>query len=215
MSDESNSYQSNEPLKGSGHFESIPIEGEENQPTFKSTPPPLRTSSGYGTIPTQTEVAIPSATLQPRIENQPPANSIYSPFTSESVLFHGERPKTKLGLDLGVECVIAYFFVLISSFIILILESSPSEIPSPPQVQFYSKFHCCQSILIGTLLVVGMIIFGVLDDYYTHGALGAIWWVLFMFVWITCMIQSYRYAGLLQLFKLPLIGDLAEKFAQK
>lgn len=123
------------------------------------------------------------------------------------------RPKTKLNIDLGLECVLVYLFSLISSIVILILEGKEG---SAPDVRLYVRFHCFQSIMISLIWVFFEIIFGLIDSHTnTHGALGAIWWFAYMIVWILCMVQSFRFAKTLKLFKLPLLGRQAEKFAQQ
>jgi len=122
------------------------------------------------------------------------------------------RPKTKLGLDLGLESLLAYLFSLLSAIIILVLEGKEG---SPPELRLYVRFHCWQSIMISIIWIFFEIIFGLIDSHTnTHGALGIIWWLCYMIVWILCMVQAFRFSKTLKLFKLPLLGNRAEKLAQ-
>jgi len=183
-----------------------------------NTAPQQRYSTGYPVTDPNQSAPTESYSL-PSYSQPPPVGSdgSYVQYSENNEYENGEtrsgRPKTKLGIDLGLECILVYFFSLISSIVILILEGKEG---SAPDVRLYVRFHCFQSIMISFIWLFFEIIFGLIDSHTnTHAALGTIWWFLYMIVWILCMVQSFRYAKTLKLFKLPLLGKQAEKFAQQ
>ena len=104
------------------------------------------------------------------------------------------------GLDPKVLAVIAYFLWLVGG--IVLFATSKNQ---------YVRFHAMQSILYGIVvaaLEVLLIVFGFLFWFLLAVALWLIWAVIFA-VWIILMIKAYQ--G--EKFKLPIIGQLAEKLS--
>ena len=105
--------------------------------------------------------------------------------------------KASLGLEENIEAAFCYLFLWITGLIFYFVEDKNKFI----------RFHAVQSILVFLPLNVLMVI---------------CWWVpvvgwilvwvfavLMFILWIVLMIKAYQ----MQKFKLPIVGDLAEKYA--
>lgn len=124
-----------------------------------------------------------------------------------------ENGKTALGLDKNVGGLLCYLPIcgisLIYSIIVIVTDKDNRDV----------RFHAFQSLLIfGATIALGFafgIVIGILG--YISPTLGGILGLLLQLVWIIailgayimCMIKAYQ--G--QQFKLPVIGDMAEKWA--
>jgi|ERR1051325_5923773 uncharacterized membrane protein len=126
--------------------------------------------------------------------------------------------KSSTGLDENVASLLAYVFNWISGLIFFLIEKNSRLV----------RFHAMQSILLfGTVIVVGTVLWVVLLVLsiilgYISSVLGSIfgllmglfaliYTVVIVGAWILCMVKAYQ--G--QYFKLPVIGNFAEKFSQK
>jgi len=122
--------------------------------------------------------------------------------------------KTALGLDTNVGALLCYLPVcaisLIYSIIVIVTDKTNSNV----------RFHAFQSLLLtGAYIVVlfaVIIVGGVLTAATGSGALGALVSLLyfavivaFLIVMVIGMVKAYGNAN----FKLPVIGDMAEKWA--
>ncbi len=126
--------------------------------------------------------------------------------------------KSSTGLDENVAALLAYIVHVITGVIFFVIEKNSRLV----------RFHAMQSIILSAVWFIGLMaiwivglilamIFG-----YISGLLATIVWglttlVWFVFLvagfigWILCMIKAYQ--G--QYFKLPVVGNFAEKFSQK
>jgi uncharacterized membrane protein len=129
-----------------------------------------------------------------------------------------QTTKSSTGLDENVAALLSYIFGWISGLIFFLMEKDSRLV----------RFHAMQSILLNVgiavlafvlwiIVFILVIIVAQLSD-----ALGAIFsilatllWLVFsvgiLIAWILCLVKAYQ--G--QYFKLPLIGQFAEKFSAK
>lgn len=106
-----------------------------------------------------------------------------------------DHKKTSLGLDENVEAIIAYAGIWLTGLILLFVEKENNHV----------RFHAMQSLItffslfiISSLILVIPVVGLIISSFITF--LGTILWFLLMYK---------AYNG--ELFKLPLIGDLAEE----
>ena len=127
-------------------------------------------------------------------------------------------PKSSTGLDENVASLLAYVFGLVSGLIFFFIEKDSRLV----------RFHGMQSTLLAGVFWVGEIALWIISFVLAlilsqiSGLLGTLVWALISLVefilfiavliaWIMCMIKAY--GG--QYFKLPILGNFAEKFSQK
>lgn len=130
----------------------------------------------------------------------------------------GPAGKSSTGLDENIAALLAYVFGWVSGLIFFLIEKDSKLV----------RFHGMQSILfnlcIGVLCFIIWIIFFIIYFIANQiaGAVGSlvgllgmlIWLVLsvgILIAWVLCLVRAYQ--G--QYFKLPIIGNFAEKFANK
>jgi uncharacterized membrane protein len=126
--------------------------------------------------------------------------------------------KSSTGLDENVAALLSYVFGWLSGLIFLLLEKESRLV----------RFHAMQSILLNVLSVVIGIVLWIVTFIFVLIAsqlagflgtivtlLGTLIWIAFcvglLIAWVMCLIKAYQ--GLF--FKLPVIGDFAEKFVNK
>ena len=126
--------------------------------------------------------------------------------------------KSSTGLDENVASLLAYVFGLVSGLIFFLIEKDSRLV----------RFHGMQSTLLAGIFWVGEIAFWILATVVVlivgqiSGILATLVWAVSMLLgfvlgiaaligWVMCMIKAYQ--G--QYFKLPVIGNFAEKFSQK
>ena len=126
--------------------------------------------------------------------------------------------KSSTGLDENVAALIAYIFGWLSGLILLLMEKESRLV----------RFHAMQSILLNVLVaVIGFVLWIVTFIFVLIasqmggflgtivGLLATLIWIVFcigLFIaWVMCLIKAYQ--G--QFFKLPVIGNFAEKFVNK
>lgn len=126
--------------------------------------------------------------------------------------------KSSTGLDENVASLLAYVFGLVSGLIFFLIEKDSRLV----------RFHGMQSTLLAGIFWVGEIAFWILATVVVlivgqiSGILATLVWAVSMLLgfvlgvaaligWVLCMIKAYQ--G--QYFKLPVIGNFAEKFSQK
>ncbi|MCD5384261.1 DUF4870 domain-containing protein [candidate division WOR-3 bacterium] len=110
-----------------------------------------------------------------------------------------EKRKTSLGLDENIEGLLCYVLGWITGIVFLVLEKENK----------FVKFHAMQSlvtflVLFVVSLVIGMIPFVGVIISPLIGLLGLILWILLMYT---------AFKG--ERFKLPIVGDFAEKQISK
>jgi len=126
--------------------------------------------------------------------------------------------KSSTGLDENIAALLSYVFGWISGLIFFLMEKSSRLV----------RFHAMQSILFNVGAAVVAIVLGIVISILVlilgqvSGALAGIasilsflFWLVFglaiLGVWVLCLIKAYNR----QMYKLPFIGDMAEKFANK
>ena len=126
--------------------------------------------------------------------------------------------KSGTGLDENIASLLAYAFGWVSGLILFLMEKDNRTV----------RFHAMQSILLNVAVVVVAIVLGIVISILIFilgqisGVLAGIatilWflgWLLFgvviFAIWVLCMVRAYQ--G--KVFKLPFIGDMAEKIANK
>lgn len=103
-----------------------------------------------------------------------------------------------MGLNARVVALLAYLFQWISGLIILLLEKENR----------FVRFHAAQSIILFAGLGVLQLVTGILP--FT-GFLSGILGIAQLVFWILMMVNAYK--G--RYYKIPVIGDYAEKLAER
>ena len=126
--------------------------------------------------------------------------------------------KSSTGLEENVAALLSYIFTWVSGLIFFVMEKESRLV----------RFHAMQAILLGAgatvigivlwiiAFVIGIIVsqisgvLGMLVSLLT-GLLAFVFFIGVIIAWVMCLIKAYQ--G--QYFKLPIIGNFAEKFSQK
>jgi len=126
--------------------------------------------------------------------------------------------KSSTGLDENIAALLSYVFGWISGLVFFLIEKDSKLV----------RFHAMQSILFCVLVaVLGIALWVVTFLFFLVGAmlpdimgsllalLGTLIWLIFsvalLIAWILCLVRAYQ--G--QFFKLPVIGNMAEKIVNK
>jgi uncharacterized membrane protein len=126
--------------------------------------------------------------------------------------------KSSTGLDENIAALLSYIFGWVSGLIFFLIEKDSRLV----------RFHAMQSLLLNILaIVIGIVIWVitvvlVLIGSQVSGIISTlvsliatlVWVVLIIGIFIAvimCLIKAYQS----QYFKLPIIGNFAEKFSQK
>lgn len=110
----------------------------------------------------------------------------------------GVQNQTSLGLDENTEGFLCYLFGWVTGLIFLLLEKNSK----------FVKFHAIQSLVASLALFV--LIMGsnlIPGGFFISMAVGPLTFIL----WIVLMVKAYK--G--EWFKLPIVGDIAEKQVNK
>ena len=109
--------------------------------------------------------------------------------------------KTSLGVEANVAAVLSYVLGLITGIIFYLLERENK----------FVRFHAFQSIVtFGGLLVISLannFVLKIILPWQISGMVSGIVGIMGLVLWIVLMIKAYQ--G--DYFKLPIIGDIAEK----
>lgn len=144
------------------------------------------------------------------MQNDPPVQASSAPPVSAT--------KSSTGLDENVASLLAYVFGLVSGLIFFLIEKDSRLV----------RFHGMQSTLLAGVFGIGEVALWILSTIIViiisqiSGLLGTLVWAVLMLLafvlgiaaligWVLCMIKAYQ--G--QYFKLPVLGNFAEKFSQK
>jgi len=113
-----------------------------------------------------------------------------------------EEKKSSTGLESNIGGLLSYVLGWITGLIFFLLEEKDE----------FVRFHAMQSIIVFGAITVGSIVFGILFMIPFLGAiLGGFLWIASVALWIILMVKAYQ--G--ERFKLPIAGDLAEKYSAK
>jgi uncharacterized membrane protein len=130
----------------------------------------------------------------------------------------GQIGKSSTGLDENIAALLSYVFGWVSGLVFFLMEKDSKLV----------RFHAMQSILFCVVIaVLGIALWIVTFLILLVGALlpdimgsllpllGTLIWIIFsvalLIGWILCLVRAYQ--G--QLFKLPVIGNMAEKIVNK
>ena len=126
--------------------------------------------------------------------------------------------KSSTGLDENIAALLSYIFGWLSGLVFFLMEKESRLV----------RFHAMQSILLSVAAIVIFVVFWIIAGIATI-ALGYISSILSFLVWIVtvlvggvlglsivvgaiiCLVKAYQ--G--QYFRLPVIGNMAEKFSAK
>ncbi len=104
--------------------------------------------------------------------------------------------KTSTGLEENVAGLLCYVLGWISGIVFIIIEKENKLV----------RFHAMQSIIVfGAITVVGIVLSWI---PFIGWVIGPIIWLLGLALWIVLMVKAYQGTR----FKLPLSGDLADKW---
>jgi len=126
--------------------------------------------------------------------------------------------KSSTGLDENLAALLSYIAGWLSGLVFFLIEKDSRLV----------RFHAMQSLLLNVLvIVIGIVVWVVtvvlwLVSTQISGILSALislvatlFWIVFgiaiLIAWVMCLIKAYQS----QYFKLPVIGNFAEKFSQK
>lgn len=131
----------------------------------------------------------------------------------------GQTPGgSSTGLQANLAALLTYIFIPVTSIVFLVIEKSSRLV----------RFHAMQSLLLGAAMIVLSIVLSVLmmvvvgvvgvASSTLAGIVGLLsmllWfglWIGMLLVWVLCLVKAYQ--G--QIFKLPVIGNIAEGFISK
>ena len=110
--------------------------------------------------------------------------------------------KTSTGLTENVAGLLSYVLWWVSGIVFLLIEKENK----------FVRFHAMQSIIVFAAISILQIILGVLGSIPFIGLIFIILyyivWLLSVILWIVLMVKAYQGTR----FKLPVSGDLAEKW---
>ena len=127
-----------------------------------------------------------------------------------------QMTKSSTGLDENVASLLSYVFGWLSGLIFFLIEKDSRLV----------RFHAMQSILLNVLIAIIAIVLWIVTVVLVFAgaalgdALGAILgllstliWLVFslglLIAWVMCLVKAFQS----QYFKLPVIGNFAEKFS--
>ncbi|MDR3091054.1 MAG: DUF4870 domain-containing protein [Clostridiales bacterium] len=113
--------------------------------------------------------------------------------------------KSVFGLDENIAAAAAYIFSLISGIVILIMERENR----------FVRFHAMQSVLLGVVVSVVNVALQFLRGIPFLGGLFAPVISVFGLLSLIAFIVSAYHAFKMELFRLPIIGDVAAKQMEK
>ena len=145
------------------------------------------------------------------MQNPPPVQTSSQPPVQTA-------PKTSTGLDENIAALLAYVVHAVSGLIFFIIEKNNR----------FVRFHAMQALILGATFIVGTFVLLFAWFFITViasqissvlgtlvglvlGLLMFVFYAAFFVGWIMGMVKAYQ--G--QYFKLPVIGNLAEKYSQK
>ena len=106
--------------------------------------------------------------------------------------------KTSLGMDENIEAALSYLLWVITGILFFVLEKESK----------FVKFHAMQSIAVSIALFVINIVLGIILSITIIGLmLFPLIYLIEVILWIFLMYKAYK--G--EKFKLPIVGDFAEK----
>lgn len=152
-----------------------------------------------------------AASAGPAYTPPPPPPPPAQPYSQPGSYVPPPAPAAAAGMTDNVAGLLCYAFGLITGILFLVIE--------PYNKNKFIRFHAFQSIFFCVAVIGLEIVYGILSGIMLAALPWSIWWLwhlvslVFWFAimggWIFLMVKAYQ--G--QRFKLPVIGDLAEKQA--
>lgn len=105
--------------------------------------------------------------------------------------------KSSTGLEANIAGLLCYVLGWVSGLVFILIEKESK----------FVRFHAIQSIYVFGTLTIALIVFGWIP--VLNVVLVPLIWVLWVILWIILIIKAYQ--G--EKFKLPMVGDWAEKRA--
>jgi uncharacterized membrane protein len=144
------------------------------------------------------------------MQNPPP---VQTPPSSTGLV-----PKSSTGLDENLAALLSYIATWVSGLVFFLIEKDSRLV----------RFHAMQAILLGATAAVGGIVLwiawvvitliaGQIADILgtlvglVFGLVLGVFYLAVVVAWVLCLIKSYQ--G--QFYKLPVLGNFAEKFSTK
>lgn len=132
---------------------------------------------------------------------QPPYGQPQSPYGNAN-----GGAQTSLGMSQNVAAAVSYIFGTVVGAVFFFIEKQNR----------FVRFHAVQSFILCTSLIVINIIFNILSSAggilaLSFGCLSGIVGIAAFVAWLICIINAAQN----KYFKLPVIGDYAEKFVDK
>ena len=113
-----------------------------------------------------------------------------------------EEKKSGTGLDSNIGGLLSYVLGWITGLIFFLMEDKDE----------FVRFHAMQSMIVFGAITVVSIVLGILFMIPFLGPiLGAFFWIATVVLWIILMVKAYQ--G--ERYKLPIAGNLAEKYSAK
>jgi uncharacterized membrane protein len=113
-----------------------------------------------------------------------------------------EENKSSTGLDSNIGGLLSYVLGWITGLIFFLIEEKDE----------FVRFHAMQSLIAFGAITVVSIVLGILFMIPFLGPiLGAFFWIATVVLWIILMVKAYQ--G--ERYKLPIAGNLAEKYSAK
>ena len=103
--------------------------------------------------------------------------------------------KSSTGLEANIAGLLCYVLGWVSGLVFILIEKESK----------FVRFHAIQSIYVFGILTIALIVFGWIP--VLNVVLVPLIWVLWVILWIILIIKAYQ--G--EKFKLPMVGDWAEK----
>ena len=144
------------------------------------------------------------------MQNQPPVQVSSQP--------PAQVGKSSTGMDENVAALLSYIFTWVSGLVFFLIEKESR----------FVRFHAMQAILLGaSAAVLGIvlwiawavlaIVMAMVSEVLASlvglvvGLLIFVFYIAILVAWVLCLIKAYQK----QYFKLPVIGNFAEKFSAK
>jgi uncharacterized membrane protein len=149
---------------------------------------------------TQTDQNQPAPQPEPPVSPQQPSS-------------YSQGGKSSTGLDSNIAGLLCYLFGWVSGLIFFLIEKEDRSV----------RFHALQSLLLSGVFIATIIIFSIVGRILGYipviglivglilGLASIVLWIGFFIISIIAMIKAYQGDK----FKLPIIGDIAEKNVDK
>ena len=113
-----------------------------------------------------------------------------------------EEKNSSTGLDSNIGGLLAYVLGWVTGLIFFLIETKDE----------FVRFHAMQSMIVFGAISIFSIVFGILFRVpYLGAILGSLLWFASVVLWIILIVKAYQ--G--ERFKLPIAGDLAEKYSAR